>query len=234
MMKTKITNKVKMYKSVLEVCKKHEDDWVGIPGFVSAIEKFETGLITLKAISESHEKVLAGVSNAKNANFNGITEALKNLHDALWIVGNLQNDYPLMARNKFSLTKIKRISAGKIDAYLSTLIEDANANSAQILDFGISAVYLAEILEKIEITRISFTRPRMAIIERKMLTNKIEAISTDLDNILRLHVDRMIRLFKSSKPDFFHLYFNARVIIDLHGKAKGKIKPIEPENDELF
>jgi hypothetical protein len=69
----------------------------------------------------------------------------------------------------------------------------------------------------------------MAIIVRKLYTKSIDDQTLILDAIIKVHLDKLIRGFKKTIPDFYELYFNARHVIDqAHKKPENDIPPISP------
>jgi hypothetical protein len=56
--------------------------------------------------------------------------------------------------------------------------------------------------------------PSEVIGERKMYTGNLRELFVAADSIVYDKLDKLIRLFKTSSPDFFALYGNARNIIN--------------------
>jgi len=229
-MKAKINSKMRMYASVLEVCKQHESTWAVIPGFVTSVNEFETVFNTLRTKAGAQSTVLLGVTASKNSALGQLYERLLILHDALWIHGNVINDAPLKARNKFTISGIQRLSTYRLDAHLLGILDDLNSHGSFLGEYGVSAEFISETTEMVQEVRLSFTRPRMAIIEKKALTKSLDELSFELDNILKFRLDKIMRLFKNAAPGFYSLYFSARIIIDLKGKSTG-VAPPEPEGE---
>ena len=126
------------------------------------------------------------------------------------------------------MSDLKRLSIVRLDAHLNNIIEDINEHGEALLDFGITSEFLNETIELINVGSYNARRPRMAIIERKMLTQSLTTISHDLDNLLRFKLDKLMNLFRKSNADFYSRYHNARMIIDLRGPTRDRASDVDP------
>ncbi|MDR2806190.1 MAG: hypothetical protein LBB85_11275, partial [Dysgonamonadaceae bacterium] len=56
--------------------------------------------------------------------------------------------------------------------------------------------------------------------ERKVYTGNIRQLFVETDSTLYDRLDKLVALFKTSSPDFYALYKNARNIIDTAAKRR--------------
>lgn len=213
-MKKRISSRLKMYTAVLEICKVHETTWSGIPGFVSAVNEFESALQSLKIDASKQESVREGVSILKFAKLSELFERLMLIHAGLAIHAKSIEDDEMVIRNTVSMSELKRLSITRLDLHLDKVLNDLVEHSVALEIFGIDSGMIQDTLHLIEEGRIHSTRPRMTIIEKRQLTQKLDETVSALDSILKFKTDPLMRLFKTNYPDFFTLYFNARLIID--------------------
>lgn len=213
-----ISNKLNMYKAVLEVCKSHEASWTGIPGFVSTVEELETALKELDEFAGLQSSKTVGVSALKEEKRKQLVEILLLVQPALEIYGKSIGDLELQYRNRVTKSKITRLSIPKLVVHVNNVEEDLNSFGLALLPMGITSSILNAAYAIIEEARIAGSRPRMAIIERKLYTSSMKEHVKLIDEIVGFRLDKMIRLFKTSIPSFYNLYFNARTIIDVSHK----------------
>lgn len=213
-----------MYTAVLEICKVHESSWSGIPGFANAVNEFELALHTLKQDASKQVSISDGVSMTKFAKLNELFERLMLIHAALAIHARSTGDTDRVIRNTINLSDLKRLSIARLDLHLDNVLEDLGNHGSDLVDLGIDAGLVQETIQLIEEGRMHSVRPRMTIIERRRLTQRLDEGVSKLDDLLHLKIDPLMRLFKFSLPEFFHLYFNARVVID-HKSKKGNASP---------
>ena len=217
-----------MYQAVIEVCRSHQSLWESIPAYVSALEEFENRVEILRLRSGIRSNITAGVSAGKRSRLETLYDQLLVVHGALWVFATSTNNFQLMSRNKVTISDLKRLSIVRLDAHLNNIIEDINEHGEALADFGITAEYLQETIDLINQGSYNARRPRMAIIERKMLTQSLTTISHDLDNLLRLKLDKLMNLFRKSNADFYSRYHNARMIIDLRGPTRDRASDVDP------
>lgn len=207
-----------MYTAVLEICKVHETTWSSIPGFANAVNEFEANLQTLKLDASKQESVRDGVSMMKFAKLDELFDRLLLIHTGLAIHAKTIHDEELFLRNTVNLSDLKRLSIPRLDFHLNKVLIDMEEHGSSLEIFGIDSALIQDTIGLIEEGRLQSTRPRMSIIEKRQLTQKLDETVSKLDEILKLKLDALMRLFKYSYPAFFQLYFAARVIIEYPGK----------------
>lgn len=232
-MKKRINTKLKMYTAVIEICKKHETSWETIPGFVNTVGEFETILGKLKNNASKQITVTKGISQAKEVAIKELYEHLMLIHAALAIHAKQVNDHDLMFRNTINISDLNHLTIPRLEFHLDRLLADLTEHGTYLLPFGLDAAFLQETSEMITLGRLQSTRPRMSIIERSQLTKSLDESISKLDVILKFKMDPLMRLFKKSVPDFYDLYFKARIIIDQGNKKASPSKglpPAEPDD----
>ena len=220
-MKRQITNKLKMYGSVIEVCKNHESLWENIPALVSTLEEFENRVAILRQRSGVQRNVTSGVSAGKRDKIEKLNDRLLIIQGALWVYANSINDFLLMERNKVNLSEIRRLNITQLDLHLKSVLSDLEAHGTALESFGITAEYLQESIAAFTEGSSYATRPRMAILERKMMTQSLDTISRELDQLLKFRLDKLMLLFRVTNPDFYSRYLNSRMIVDHRGPTAG-------------
>jgi hypothetical protein len=220
-MKRKINNKLKMYQSVIEVCRDHQSLWENIPGFVSNLEEFENRVAILRQRSGIQKNITSGVSAGKRDNLERLFDHLLIVQGALWVYGNTINDFQLMERNKVTISELRRLNITELDLHLSTVLKDLEDHAPSLVAFGITPEYATETMGMINAGSNHATRPRMAIIERKMMTQSLSTITHELDILLKFRLDKLMLLFRVLNADFYNRYTSARVIVDHRGPTAG-------------
>jgi hypothetical protein len=225
-----------MYTAVLEICKVHETTWSSIPGFASAVNEFEATLQTLKLDATKQESVRDGVTLMKFAKLGELFDRLMLIHTGLAIHAKSIHDEEMFIRNTVSPTDLKRLSITRLDFHLNKVLIDLEEHGASLVIFGIDSGMVQDTISLIEEGRLQSTRPRMSIIEKRQLTQKLDEGVSKLDEILKLKLDALMRLFKFNHPDFFQLYFAARVVIEYPGKKGSSTSEngSPPENEDPF
>ena len=212
-MKKSISNRINMYVVTLETCRRHEEEWAGIPKLVSAVNDFEAGLNELNAIALLHATKTIGVSSYKTQKLANLYESLEAVHSAFRALAIETNDVGLHLRNSISVSRIRKMDAVKLKTHMARVAEDLIVQGSELEAYGFDNVRTGEVLQLIEESTAIISKPRGAIVERKSLTANMDLKADAIDTIVKERIDNMVRLLKRSLPDFFNEYFSARKVI---------------------
>ena len=202
-----------MYVVTLDTCRKHEEEWAGIPKMVSAVNDFESALNELNAIALLHATKTIGVSSYKAQKLAKLYESLEAVHSVFRAWAIETNDVGLHLRNSISVSTIRKMDAVKLKTHMARVADDLIAQGSELGAYGFDNVRTGEVLQLIEESTAIISKPRGAIVERKSLTAKMDSKAAAIDTIVKERIDNMVRLLKPSLPDFFSEYFSARKVI---------------------
>lgn len=239
-MKKSVANRINMYVVVLETCKRHEDEWAGIPKLVSAVSDLEAALDEINAVAVLQASKTLGVSSYKTQKLSLLYPAIVEVHSAFKALAKDLNDPGLRIRNNYADSTLRKMNGYMLKTHIKQVAEDLVAAGSSLEPFGMSTSRIGEILQLIEESTAIISKPRNAIIERKSITTSIGAKAQAIDDIVKERIDNMVRLLKPSLPDFFNEYFAARKIIssgvrhnntaeNLDGMITGVV-PSEPDD----
>lgn len=222
-----------MYDSVREIIRQHETVWSGVPKFVSAVNQFESELDALKSKAVIHNSITLGVSKNKAELFLDLSERILMLQNALWVYAIATNNFELAARHKTTISEIRNLGSSRRLLHIEQIENDLSAHESALAEFGISNENVSEFVLAVNNYRLASNQPRMAVIERKLLTQSLIEHSGNIDKTLRFTLDKLMFLFKNSAPDFVNLYKNARKVIHYGGRSNSssKLPPTETNED---
>ncbi len=203
-----------MYVVVLDTCKKHEGEWAGIPKLVSAINEFETALNELNELVSEHSVKTVGISSTKALKLEQLYMALEDVHNSFKVLSIELQDPLMKIRNNFPRTTLLRMSGVALKTHISRVAEDLAEYGALFEPYGLDNARLSEILQLIDECKVIISSPRIAIVQRKNLTESMLNKTKEIDAILKERIDTMIRLLKRKSPNFFNQYFAARIVIN--------------------
>lgn len=213
-MKTSAKNKLGMYKAVLLVVQEHAPVWAGVPKLVSDVEKLEQGIIFLKNRAMLQSSITIGVAKMRKEKFVALSKKMIAVQDALWIYGIASNNVELAARHKYSPSKTESLSATDRLVRMDIVLSDLSIYGIALGDYGIPTEAINTIIGLMEDYHSISSSPRKSVIDRKTIGAEIDAKMIEVNSLLRDELDRFVRMFSLTNPNFVHSYFNARLIVD--------------------
>ncbi|MDR3244813.1 MAG: hypothetical protein LBT50_00085 [Prevotellaceae bacterium] len=208
-------SKFRMFRTVSEICHNNEQTYAGMPAFVNAVILLDNGInaISLGAQQQSRT-VSGGVSEEKSRA--GETLALESLKTA-----NALYVYAIDTNNKTLQTNVSLNKSmfynGHDEASLvlaKNIAAEAHSHAAELLGYGVNAAAIATLDSAVAAFESLIVKPQTTIDERKVYTGNIKQLFAETDSVIYDRLDKLITLFKTSDPDFYALYKNARNIID--------------------
>ncbi|MGV3612240.1 MAG: hypothetical protein ACO1N0_14870 [Fluviicola sp.] len=230
-MKKSTRNKLNMYGSVLSVLNDHQPSWQAVSAFVNAKTAFETKLNQLRVRVTEQLGATTGVALEKKLRITDLRKRVLIVQHALFLLGRASGDVLLQERNSQTKTELERMALNELAARCAELKQDLDSYATQLAEYGITPQSIAELIPLLQGIDELNNSTRKAIIKRKGITQAIKDLEHELDELLRVELDRLILVFKQTDPAFYHAYESARIIID-YGSSKGS-RGNEPENPGL-
>ena len=227
-MRTRIINKLNMYHTVSSVCETHASVWNTIPAFGQNYQLFLAKVAALEQEAYQHTQSLVGVTESKEVERKTAIEKAQIVASALRSLGSVSADTKLMAQLRFPQTRLLQAGATRLIQYLDSIIEAAGNHLTELPDYGISQYKIDELIQVRDQLTVTLGTPRNAIITRKILTDKLDQLTGELDHLLKDTLDELVLVLKPDYPEFANLYKAARVIVDQKGKSNKPKPPLPP------
>ena len=106
-----------------------------------------------------------------------------------------------------------------------SILEIAQANLANLADYGVTAASLQELSDSITLYNEVLPKTRAAIVTQTIFTDKIVETFEANEKLLR-HMDKLVTILKFEEETFFDEYFKSRKIVNTGHRTlalKGKI-----------
>lgn len=184
--------------------------WTNVPAFVSAVNLFENNLAVLDTKFSEQSTAMTGVTKEKQELLSRLSEEMMLVHNALYLHGKETNSIILQERNRISKSDLVRMTNGKAKVHGNDLKNDLQAYGSELEVYGIKAVFISQLIAKIDTLPELIESSRIALLRRKGATRIIEELESKLTEILRDQIDRMMLIFKIDHPAFVLDYQNAR------------------------
>jgi hypothetical protein len=222
--------KLSMYQEVAKVCHANETVYAGVPAMNSAVQRLDEGVSgILQAAGQQSGTTPQGATVDKNRALDEMTAAAVQTGNSVYVYALDTGNSDLLA-----LTSVNKSTfyGGHVNDALvraRNIAAAAQLHFSELGAYGVDAASLARLNAAIAALENVLDNPRTAIDERKVYTGNIKQLFAETDSALYDRIDKLVTLFKTSAPDFYALYGNARNIIDT---AKRSRKPDESKAEE--
>lgn len=227
-----------MYKTVRSIIENNQAIWSNLPAFSQSRDAFIQKLSELEQKSYEQSLALIGVSATKDVKKQFTAEKTYAISSALVAYAVMHNDTALLEQMNVGKKAVFQASKTNLLQFVDRVIAKALVYTAELVEFGVDQQAISDLQTLRDELEDQLNAPRNAIVERKGLTQQITTLRKELDDILKLQLDKLMIVFKPDHPNFFRAYSNARVIVDLRNRTAGnaerddgKVPPPAPDKN---
>lgn len=227
-----------MYQMVQDIVKDYQPVWESTPKFVSAFGVYTAKLEALKIQAEKQRSYVLGVRQSRD-DFRATTAKLGvRIASALFAFAEDERNLELLAMMNISESQLMHRSHSDTVILLDRILIHATLHANELLEYGISAEKLAELITRRDELVVNILAPRKAIIKRKDSSVQIDKLSGEIDQLLKNSLDKLVNVLRPENEGFYNEYFNSRMVMSYgnnHGPTSSDptIGPVEPI-DGLF
>jgi hypothetical protein len=185
-------------------------------------------ITALAPASNAFKDFIAGIVNAEqltNVNLTGITVDKGNAKQDLYQIAadsaaliaayaSTVGNPTLEAEVNYTVTKLKRLRDEQLAPVCQIIHDRAVENKAVLKDYSITDAKIAELQTEITGYTVKTPNPRTAVGNRKTQTAQRRELFRQGDAILKKQINKLIKNFRTTQPDFHNTYFNLREIPD--------------------
>ncbi len=220
-----------MYKTVKNVVDS-ANSWTGFTAFEAAYTAFGSKLTQLENFAYNQTLALVGVKTVKEAKRTEAAKFTLEVAASLAAFASTTGNVELRERMKISPSKLKYGAAHHSLQLIDLVIEKATLHLNDLGDFGVDQAKLTALINKRDQVNIVFNAPRQAIVDRKVMTAKMDELVLEIDRILREQLDKLMLILDPQDHEFFLSYNAARVIVDHKAHHASADDESEEEEDE--
>ncbi|MEZ5198510.1 MAG: carboxypeptidase-like regulatory domain-containing protein [Bacteroidales bacterium] len=217
------------FNSILAVDTVLDDNkivWQPLPAFsdiATKVKAIKAEIVNLRQIQEQDKK---GLTVNKTLTREQLTIATLKLINGLAAYAALNNNHELLAEVNYTPTNLTS-ARDTIISDIALLIQNkAIEFETQLADFLVTTEDIAAQLALLEQYNIAVPDKRVADSTSKAATADLKLKFKEMDILLKEKLDRLVRLFETTNPDFVQQYFNARIIIDLGRRSSTNNKAL--------
>lgn len=206
-------NSLSMYYAVQDFCNQNQSIWQTNKPFKTAFDLFESKLPLINQYRDTQSLNTTGVAQVKAQKKEDLIEK------AYFVANRLQSyalhiqDSELLAKVNYSRTYFSRYRDTNLTGLCNTILENAQNNLANLLDYSVDATTLSELQTAIQAYQAQLAKPRTSQTTSKTATSNLEQLFAEATTILRERLDRDIEIFRKSQPDFYQQYQSVRRVV---------------------
>ncbi|QQR85114.1 MAG: hypothetical protein IPJ76_10845 [Flavobacteriales bacterium] len=224
-MKKTAENRMSMFYAVEGVCDKHTLVWTPLVPYATAVGELKDKILLLEDAVQLQESELKGYAEDKRHKKEAMVDKTLEVAQATYALAVDKGDDVLKAQMDHSRSDLLLGRDTVVGQRCQDVHDLANAVVVQLAPYGILPADMTALQTAINAYVTVVDAPRVAVTVRKGATTAIDKLVTEATAILTERMDKLMVEFKSSAPDFWQQYFDARIIVDLGGKEEDEEPP---------
>jgi hypothetical protein len=213
--------KLNMYQKVLNVCDECKEEYAGVPALVNAVNGLKSRVSDIQSVTQQQTGTVSkGATKDKSDVFDRVVELALKVANPIYVYAFDTSDNRLMQKVNVNKSVFYRNHDQATLTLAKIIFTEANAHSAALTDYGVNNADIAELETAIAQLEGLITAPSGVIGERKLYTSNLRELFVAADSIIYDKLDKLIGLFKSSSPEFFTLYSNARKFVNTAARRR--------------
>jgi hypothetical protein len=218
-------SKLNMYQKVLNVCEENEQEYANVQIFTQSVGELRHQVLEIKSVTQQQsEAKTKGATKDKSSAIDRLVEMVLRIANPLYVYAintednrlrekvNVNKSFFYHTHNQIALTFAKTVAA------------EANTLGDELNNYGISSADRAELDAAITQFENLINAPAGIAGERKLRTDSLRELFVTADSVVYDKLDKLITLFKTSSPEFYALYGNARNIVNTAARKRKEKK----------
>jgi len=214
------SNEIQMMKVVRAILLKFATIVAGIPALALLAAAFGDLLDEIDATTLKTEAIKIGMRKNKKNNKLALGIIGSKVANALFAYGVAIGDLELSYEANYPLYKLKRMKDIKLVSVCRDILLLGQTNKTELADYGILPADLTNLDAAITVFDAIITASQEEIDEHKNLLEQVDVLVVEGLSLLKMKMDKVVRVAADANPEFAQLYFKARAIDDFVGKRR--------------
>jgi hypothetical protein len=213
--------KLNMYQKVTNVCDKNVQVYANVPAFVDIVNDLKQLVSEITTIARQQlETSPKGATKEKSSAIDRLTEIGLKIANPLYVYAVDTKNNCLREKVSVNKSSFYRAHSQAALALAKTIAAEANTFGSDLYNYGINDTDRAELDAAITRFEKLINTPVGVVVERKTHTDNLRELFVAADSVVYDKLDKLITLFKTSAPDFYSMYGNARNIINTAARKR--------------
>lgn len=209
----RLENKLMMLKAVLNLLRQNNSALNTVPALAELVSKLETLVGEIESIRLITENDTTGITAEKRVQQEALIDKAYELSSALYAMASAAGNKVLQGKVDFVKSDLQNFRGNDLVSTSTSIASFVRENLAGLSTYGITEDDVAG-LETLN-SRFVQNLPanRVSVSERKAANEKLKGVFLQADALLNDQIDRMMVRLKSTSPDLYAAYTNARTIV---------------------
>jgi len=201
------------HKTIGEL-QRHSDIWTGNTIITNTVATINQIFVEIDETNARQNRKSTGLTQKKNE----FREQLNNTTDVFLGIfrsyAKTIGDDELYENSNMSISEIKKIKDTEIMVTVNTAKTYATDHLLDLANYGMNQTMITDYQTQADGFVEYLTKPQEIIAERKTATAHLKVLLKQLDEQLTEYLDNHMMQYKTTQPQFYHDYENARIIFD--------------------
>ncbi len=213
-MEKKIENRLIMLKTTLSLMEQNESIWQATAPLMTAVTQTKVLLQEIELLKQTVSQNSSGLAVVKENRKESIITSHFELMSVLSAYASQVGDPILEQKVKFPLSYLQNMRDGELATFCRAMLLLASEKVSELAPYDITAQKITDMGEEVGQYETALPGTRVNVAERKATNAKIKELAKDAMKITEEQTDRLMVKFKTTHPEFYQAYLNARKIVD--------------------
>ena len=213
-MKTTDENKLNAAEAVVLVLANNIAIWTMIAAIMVLFDLLKAKIQLVRDLRQIQEKDNTGVTKRKKKVREKMEETGINVIRKLVMFAVATEDTELDANINYTASDLSVASENRVSDIIRLVYETANTHKSELAAYGVTDEMLELLLTLHQQFLVAMPETREKLTLSSTATKNINTLITEISDLQRTKLDRLIAGFADTNPDFYQQYKNARKIVD--------------------
>ncbi len=213
-MKTTDENKLNAAEAVVLVLANNIAIWTMIAAIMVLFDLLKAKIQLVRDLRQIQEKDNTGVTKRKGNVRKQMEEKGINMIRKLVMFAVATENTELDANINYTASDLSVASENRVADIIRLVYETANAHKSELAAYGVTDEMLELLLTLHQQFLVAMPETREKLTLSSTATKNINTLITEISELQRTKLDRLIAGFADTNPDFYQQYKNARKIVD--------------------
>lgn len=210
-----------MFRRVNNVLIDNKEKYAAIPAFKSLAEQLENNIAAIIEVSSERSGINVKVVSSEKYDIEGqMIDEVVFAARVLNVYAQDSGNQPLQMTTNITKSMLYKVHDNEELDHARKITAKAREHVEALENYGINAERIDRLEQLVDDFEQHMPKPRQVISERKGKTLSLKALFAETKSLLIDKLDKLMGLFKTTDPEFYFTYFEARNVINTSYRSK--------------